>query len=62
MKHELIERTAREWVRGNAHRLPRALNRSAFAGVLHASQSADEIAEALIQLAGRMEIAETRVW
>ena len=62
MKHELIERTAREWVGGNAHRLPRALSRSAFAGVLHASQSADEIAEALIQLAGKMEIAENRCW
>ena len=62
MKHELIERTAREWVRGNAHRLPRALSRSAFASALHPAQSAEEIAEALIQLAGRMEIAENRVW
>ena len=62
MKHELIERTAREWVRGNAHRLPRALGHSAFASVLHAAQSADEIAEALIQLAGKMEVAENRCW
>jgi len=62
MKHELIERTAREWVRGNAHRLPRALSRSAFASVLHASQTADEVAEALIQLAGKMDVAENRCW
>ena len=62
MKHELIERTAREWVRGNAHRLPRALSHSAFAGVLHASRSVDEITDALIRLAGKMEIAESRCW
>lgn len=62
MKHELIERTAREWVEGNAHRLPRALARSAFTEMLEAAQSTEEITEALIQLAGRMEIAETRVW
>ena len=62
MKHELIERTAREWVHGNADRLPAALGRSAFAGVLQSAQSAEDVAEALIQLAGRMEIAETRAW
>jgi len=62
MKHQLIERTAHEWVRGNAHRLPRALNRSPFAGILHPAQSADEVAEALIKLAGQMEIAENRCW
>ena len=62
MKHELIERTAREWVHGNADRLPAVLARSAFAGVLHSAQSAEEVADALIQLAGRMEIAESRAW
>ena len=62
MKHDLIERTAREWVHGNADRLPAVLGNSAFAGVLHSAQSAEEVAEALIQLAGRMEIAETRAW
>jgi hypothetical protein len=62
MKHELIERTAREWVHGNADRLPAILGKSAFAGVLQTAQSAEEVAEALIQLAGQMEIAETRVW
>ena len=62
MKHELIERTAREWVHGNADRLPGVLAGSAFAGVLNSAQSADEIADALIQLAGRLDIAETRAW
>ncbi len=62
MKHELIERTAREWVHGNADRLPAALGKSAFADVLQSAQSAEDVAEALIQLAGRMEIAETRAW
>ena len=62
MKHELIERTAREWVHGNADRLPSVLGNSAFAGVLQHAQSAEDVAEALIQLAGKMEIAETRAW
>jgi len=62
MKHELIERTAREWVHGNADRLPTVLANSAFAGALQSADSAEEVAEALIQLAGRMEIAETRAW
>jgi hypothetical protein len=62
MKHELIERTAREWVHGNADRLPHVLSGSAFAAVLRPAQSAEDVAEALIQLAGQMEIAETRAW
>jgi hypothetical protein len=62
MTQELIERTAREWVHGNAERLPAILGRSPLAGILHSGQSAEEVAEALIQLAGRMEIAETRIW
>ena len=62
MKHELIERTAREWVHGNADRLPRILGNSPYASVLHAGQTAEEVADALIRLAGQIEIAETRVW
>lgn len=62
MKHELIERTAREWVEGNTHRLPRLLARSALTEMLEAAHSPEEITEALVQLAGRLEIAETRVW
>ena len=46
----------------DADRLPAVLGSSAFAGVLHSAQSAEEVAEALIQLAGRMELAETRAW
>lgn len=62
MKHELIERTAREWVEGNAHQLPRVLGRTALTDVIQYAQSTDEIAEALIQLAGKMKLAETRLW
>ena len=62
MKHELIERTVRDWVAVNPARGARELGRLANAGQLYAAQSAEEIAEALIQLAGRMEIAQTRVW
>jgi hypothetical protein len=62
MKHELIERTAREWVHGNADRLPIVLGRSPYANILHAGQTADEVADALIRLAGQMDIAETRAW
>ena len=62
MKHELIERTVRDWVISNPARGARELGRLAGIGQLHAAQSAEEIAEALIQLAGRMEIAENRVW
>jgi hypothetical protein len=62
MKHELIERTVREWVMGNPARGARELDRLANASPFRAEQSAEEIAEALIQLAGRMEMAESRVW
>ena len=62
MKHELIERTVRDWVVNNPARGARELGRLANLGQLHAAQSAEEIAEALIQLAGKMEIAETRAW
>ena len=62
MTHELIERTAREWVHGNADRLPAVLGRSAFSSALQSAQSAEDVAEALTQLAGRMELAETRAW
>ena len=62
MKHELIERTVREWVLGNPRRGSRELERLAAPAMLHPAQSAEEIAEALIQIAGKLEIAETRVW
>ena len=62
MKHQLIERTVRDWVRGNRARGARALGRLDIHSALHPGQSADEIADALIQLAGRMELADNRLW
>jgi hypothetical protein len=62
MTHELIDRTVREWVGANPERGARALDRLASPSLFHAAQTTDEIAEALIQLAGRMDIAESRVW
>jgi hypothetical protein len=62
MKHELIESTVRDWVMGNPARGARELDRLTNSGAFHEAQSAEEIAEALIQIAGRMEIAENRVW
>jgi hypothetical protein len=62
MTQLLIERTVREWVSGNPARGAETLNRLAGTGLFHAGQSAEEVADALIRLAGRMEIAETRAW
>ena len=62
MTQELIERTTREWVHGNARRLPSVLSAPRYAGILHPAQSAEEVADALIRLAGQMEIADTRAW
>ena len=62
MTQLLLERTVREWVRGNPARGALALSRLAGPGPFQAGQSAEEVADALIKLAGRMEIAETRAW
>ena len=62
MKHEWIERTVRDWVMGNPARGARELDRLSNSSGFREAQSAEEIDEALIQLAGRMEIAETRAW
>ena len=62
MKHELIERTVRDWVMGNPARGARELERLANVRLFQRADSAEEIADALIQLAGRMEIAESRAW
>ena len=62
MTQQLIERTVREWVSGNPSRGADALSRLAGSSVFHAGQSAEEVADALIRLAGRMEIAESRAW
>ncbi len=62
MTQQVLERTVREWVDRNPARATRELGRLAGPGALHARQSAQEVADALIRLAGRMEIAETRAW
>ncbi|MEO8176066.1 MAG: hypothetical protein ABI626_05340 [Sphingomicrobium sp.] len=62
MTQELIENTVREWVMGNPARGARELARLATASRAQSTRSADEIAEALIRLAGRMEIAQSRAW
>ena len=62
MTQHLLERTVREWVSENPGRGAHALSRLGGPALLHPAQSAAEVADALIRLAGRMEIAETRVW
>lgn len=62
MTQDLLERTVRDWVAGNPGRGARELNRLGAPGPLSSAASADELANALIQLAGRMELAETRAW
>lgn len=62
MKHELIERTVRDWVMSNPDRGARELERRANLTLINRAGTAEEIADALIQLAGRMEIAENRAW
>jgi hypothetical protein len=62
MTQQLLERTVREWVSGNPRRGAATLGRLAGPSPLRAGQSAEEVADALIRLAGRMELAETRAW
>jgi hypothetical protein len=62
MTHELLERTVRDWVMGNPDRGARELDRLAGHSPFHAAQSAEEVADALIQIAARRHIAESRVW
>lgn len=62
MTQQVLERTVREWVDGNPDRATRELGRLAGQGALRAGQTAEEVADALIRLAARIEIAETRAW
>ena len=62
MTQHLLERTVREWASGNPNRGAATLSRLAGPSVFHAGQSAEEVADALIRLAGRMELADSRVW
>jgi hypothetical protein len=62
MTQELLERTVRDWVSTNPHRGARELGRLANGAEASLARSIDEIADALIQLAGRKQLANTRAW
>ena len=63
MTHQLIERTVREWVSANPKRGARTLDRLAGQAIFDAAnRTTDEIADALVQLVGRIEIAQSRAW
>jgi hypothetical protein len=63
MTQELLERTVNDWVRANPDRGARTLDRLAGRDLFNAAnKTTEEVTEALIQLAGRLKIAESRVW
>ena len=63
MTQELLERTVHEWVGANPDRGARTLDRLAGHNIFQAAdKTTEEVTEALIQLAGRMKIADTRLW
>ena len=62
MTQELLERTVRDWVMGDPARGARELDRLTDASPFHAAQSAEEVADALIRIAARKHIADTRIW
>ena len=63
MTQELLERTVHEWVGANSDRGARTLDRLAGRNLFQAAdKTTEQVTEALIQLAGRMKIAETRAW
>ena len=62
MTQELLERTVHDWVRANPERGARTLDRLGCNIFNAANKSTEEVTEALIQLAGRMKVAETRLW
>jgi len=62
MTEELIDRTVREWVRANPVRGARTLDRL-NPSIFHAGQrSTEDVTEALIQMVGRMKVADSRLW
>jgi len=63
MKHELIDDRARVWIvmRGPDNCLKEELYPELLAK-LNPAHSAEEVADTLVQAAGAMEVAETRVW
>ena len=63
VKPEMIDDRARVWVvmRGPDLRLKAEIDPDLLAK-LNPDHTADEIAEALVQAAGEMDVAETRAW
>ena len=62
MTQQILERTVREWVQGNPARGARSLSRLDATAALSPGQSVEEIIDALVRFAGRMDVAETRAW
>jgi hypothetical protein len=63
MTQQLLERTVREWVDADPRRGARTLDRLAGRTIFQAAdRSTGEITEALIRLAGRIDISATRAW
>jgi hypothetical protein len=60
--NDFIERTVRDWVLGNPNLGARDLDRLAPGAAALEARTPEDIADALIVLAGRMHIAATRVW
>lgn len=62
MTQELMESTIRDWVFSNPTRGARHLERLAPSTKAKGASSAEDVADALIRLAGHRQIAATRLW
>jgi hypothetical protein len=63
MTRQLLERTVREWVHADPQRGARTLDRLAGQTIFQAAdRTTEEITDALIRLAGRIDISATRAW
>jgi hypothetical protein len=61
MTQDLLERTVADWVLSDPKRGARELSRFASDGI-SVRRSPEEIVEALVQFAGRLDLAATRAW
>lgn len=63
MEHQKIDPASRVWIvyRGPDGRLRDEMD-PALLETLNPAHSAEEIADALVQAAGEMDVAETRLW
>lgn len=62
MTQELMESTIRDWVFSNPTRGARDLGRLSNSSAANDARSPQDVADALIILAGRRQIAATRIW